>query len=370
MKKLYIGYDKYNKNIKEESLSKCFVNTDYFVCADIQDISTNYLYHLMIPHHIESEFTYTISDNVIKDIHNGTAKLLFDYSFESRNNSIESEYNNHKNAIKNTLNKYNIQQSYIYIDSNPYNTHKLDLYFNRFIIDLGRACLHTVSDDSEVLIVEKEQNLELRKYKISCFNRRPDENRFKFVNEFKDNPNVLCTLGVPEVDDLNYYKEQYPDLIEMLPIEYDLSLDLNIPNAVSKLQWEVQQVSYIQVVNETLFNSHKNHMFINEKTLKPISCLQPFIVSGMTGSLAHLHELGFKTFSKWWDESYDLETDFAKRTDKIINVVNELCERSHNEHLSMLSDMYPVLDHNRKILMKLPKKHSIDLYKQIINTGF
>ena len=36
-------------------------------------------------------------------------------------------------------------------------------------------------------------------------------------------------------------------------------------------------------------------MFITEKTLKPIACLQPFIVNGVPGSLAHLKHLGFKT---------------------------------------------------------------------------
>jgi hypothetical protein len=111
-------------------------------------------------------------------------------------------------------------------------------------------------------------------------------------------------------------------------------------------------------------------MFINEKTLKPIACLQPFIVNGMPGSLAHLHELGFKTFSEWWDESYDSEIDFVKRTDKIIDIVTDLTKLTHNNLIDMLRDMNDVLLHNRNHLVKLPREHSIGLHKQIIDTGY
>ena len=111
-------------------------------------------------------------------------------------------------------------------------------------------------------------------------------------------------------------------------------------------------------------------MFLNEKTFKPIACMQPFIINGMPGSLKHLHELGFKTFSDWWDESYDNETDFKKRSDKVIKVVNELCNLSHKSLLNLIIDMQDVLEHNRSHLILQPKKHSIDLYNQIINTGY
>ena len=133
-------------------------------------------------------------------------------------------------------------------------------------MEVGRSCLHPVAhNNSDVMVFEKEQNLEKRKYKISSFNRRPDENRFKFVNEFKYNSDILCALGMPDNDDLDFYNNKYPELMPLLPLEYDLKLGLNEPNLVSILNWDLYQASYVQVVNESLFHYDSNYMFINEK---------------------------------------------------------------------------------------------------------
>jgi hypothetical protein len=370
MEKIYIGYDQHNKFTMEDNLSRCFGNTDYFISTDTIMIEGKYIYHLILTAMLDADYVFDISDKVVQDIQDDKCFLLFDYTFESRNNSIQHEYDQYKSIIDNTLSKYNLQKPYIYVDGNPYNSHDLDLYFNRFIVEVGRACLHPIREDSDVMVFEVEQSYTEREYKISSFNRRPDENRFKFVDAFKDNPDVLCTLGKPDEYDMDFYTQDFPELVPMLPMEYDLSLDLEVPNLVSIMGWELQQLSYIQVVNESLFHYNKGHMFINEKTLKPLACLQPFILNGMPGSLKHLHELGFKTFGKWWDESYDSELDFVKRTDKIIDIVTALSNLTHNNLIDMLQDMNDILLHNRNHLVKLPREHSIGLYNQIINTGY
>ena len=370
MDKIYIGYDQHNKFTMEDNLSRCFDNTDYFVSTDTIMIDGKYIYHLIITAMLDADYMFDISDKVVQDIQNDKCFLLFDYTFESRNNSIQHEYDMYKSIIDNTLSKYNLQKPYIYIDGNPYNSHKLDLYFNRYIYEVGRACLQPIAGNNGVMVFEATQSFVDREYKVSSFNRRPDENRFRFVDAFKNNPDVLCTLGKPDKDDIDYYTLDFPELVPMLPMEYDLSLDLDVPNLVSIMGWELQQVSYIQVVNESLFHYDKHHMFINEKTLKPIACLQPFIINGMPGSLTHLRELGFKTFSEWWDESYDTETDELKRSDKIIDIVTDLTKLDHKDFKNMLEGMHQTLIHNRDHLVSLPKRHSIDLYNQIINTGY
>ena len=370
MEKIYIGYDDNNRITIEDNLSRCFGNTDYFISTDVQNISGKYIYHLILTAMLDAEYVFDISDKVVQDIQDDKCFLLFDYTFESRNNSVEHEYDMYKNIIDGTLNKYNIQKPYIYVDGNPYNRHDLDLYFNRFIVEVGRACLQPITENSDVMVFEKGQTFVEREYKVSSFNRRPDENRFKFVDAFKNNPNVLCTLGMPDEYDLDFYTQDYPELVPMLPLEYDLKLGLNEPNLVSILNWGLRKVSYVQVVNESLFHYDRHHMFINEKTLKPIAFLQPFIINGMPGSLAHLHELGFKTFSDWWDESYDTETDQVKRSNKIIEIVTELASLEHIDFRDMLESMHQTLEFNRKHLMTLPRTHSIQLYHQIINTGY
>ena len=175
---------------------------------------------------------------------------------------------------------------------------------------------------------------------------------------------------MPDNDDHDFYNNKYPELMPLLPLEYDLKLGLNEPNLVSILNWDLYQASYVQVVNESLFHYDSNHMFINEKTFKPIACLQPFLINGMPGSLNHLHELGFVTFNNWWDESYDKETDFEKRTDMVTKIVNDLSNYTHRQLQEMLNDMDEVLKYNRNVLLEMPRKHSIELYYNIINTGY
>ena len=364
MDKIYIGLDE-NNTSAQEGMPRCWGNTDCFNIGHPAESNTAYIYPISMTAMNDPEHTYTLSEQILQDVNNDKCVLLFDYTFESRNKSIEHEFDMYKGIITNTLLRYNIQKKYIYVDCNPYNVHELDLYFNRWLIELGRACLQPYTENTDVHVFEKEQYTGKRDYKVSSFNRRPDENRFGFVDLFKDNPNVLCTLGKPDEYDMDFYMEHFPKLTPMLPIEYDLNLDLAEPNRVSILTYELQQVSYVQVVNESLFHTDKNHMFINEKTLKPIACLQPFIISGMPGSLKHLHELGFKTFGEWWDESYDLEMDHAIRLNKIAEIVQQLSQFHHENLINMLEDMHEVLEFNRQHLISMPKKHSIEFYNQL-----
>jgi hypothetical protein len=60
-------------------------------------------------------------------------------------------------------------------------------------------------------------------------------------------------------------------------------------------------------------------VFVTEKTFKPISGLQPFMVIGGAGILAYLRSQGFETYDNIFDESYDTETDFDRKLDIIIN---------------------------------------------------
>ena len=106
------------------------------------------------------------------------------------------------------------------------------------------------------------------------------------------------------------------------------------------------------------------------KNFQTIACLQPFLINGIPGSLNHLHELGFVTFNNWWDESYDKETDFEKRTDMVTKIVNDLSNYTHRQLQEMLNDMDEVLKYNRNVLLEMLRKHSIELYYNIINTGY
>ena len=99
--------------------------------------------------------------------------------------------------------------------------------------------------------------------------------------------------------------------------------------------------SYIHITSET--NFFEIGGYFSEKTWKPIGNLQPFIFVGPAYGLNELKKLGFKTFSPFIDESYDLELDPTIRFKMIISEIERLSKLSieeiHNWYHSIFKDV-------------------------------
>lgn len=80
----------------------------------------------------------------------------------------------------------------------------------------------------------------------------------------------------------------------------------------------------IEVVLETLFDDSRLHL--TEKSLRPIACVQPFILCATHGSLQYLRNYGFKTFSDVWDESYDETADNESRIQAILQLMKQISD--------------------------------------------
>jgi hypothetical protein len=74
-------------------------------------------------------------------------------------------------------------------------------------------------------------------------------------------------------------------------------------------------------------------------------CHTPFLVYGGKNYLKNLRKIGFKTFSQWWDESYD---DYAgiQRILKIVSIVNSLANKPIEELSKMYYEMKDTLEYN------------------------
>jgi len=68
--------------------------------------------------------------------------------------------------------------------------------------------------------------------------------------------------------------------------------------------------AYINLVTETTVISN---VFVTEKTWKPISSGQLFLILGNPGTIAHLRSLGVDVFDDVVDHSYDSEPDWKNR---------------------------------------------------------
>jgi hypothetical protein len=107
---------------------------------------------------------------------------------------------------------------------------------------------------------------------------------------------------------------------------------------------ELHQRAFLHVVTETIFNYPHNAN--GEKTMKPIACYRPFVLVCVPGALQDLKDLGFKTFSNWWCEDYDLIIDPVDRLYAILDVVKWVCGHDVSDLTNLLSQMQPVLEHN------------------------
>ncbi len=121
-------------------------------------------------------------------------------------------------------------------------------------------------------------------------------------------------------------------------------------NKANNLNTEAHKKSFVNIVSESL--THQTTVFFSEKIYKPIFVAQPFILMGNPKSLEVLQNQGYKTFSKWWDESYDQELDFYKRMDKIFTLMEEISSWDLDKCFEITQEMLPTLIHNFNILMK------------------
>jgi hypothetical protein len=69
--------------------------------------------------------------------------------------------------------------------------------------------------------------------------------------------------------------------------------------------------------------------------------------------LDKLKSYGFKTFDKWWDESYDLETDDWLRLKKVYKTIQSIDKKTLAELKTMIIEMKDILEHNRNLLITM-----------------
>lgn len=104
------------------------------------------------------------------------------------------------------------------------------------------------------------------------------------------------------------------------------------------------QRAFVHVVSETAFYNGKLHL--TEKIFKPIVAKQPFLLLAAQGNLAYLQSYGFKTFSEFWDESYDQIEDNVARVDAVFKILQQLSTLSYNEQCAMRDRMRDILEYN------------------------
>jgi hypothetical protein len=107
---------------------------------------------------------------------------------------------------------------------------------------------------------------------------------------------------------------------------------------------------FCDIVNETRFAQPTGNY--SEKTYQAMYYLKPFVLCAPPHTLKYLKEQGFKTFSDFWDESYDECENHEQRLFKIFEVIDFINGKSMNELREMYAKMSDILEHNKELLNK------------------
>ena len=123
----------------------------------------------------------------------------------------------------------------------------------------------------------------------------------------------------------NYDQQKVKDWISQLPLTVDRK-DFTTNWALEGNYDQIHDQTLFQIVNETEANNKYNTaLFYSEKTFRPISQLQPFIIYGQQYCNKYLKNIGYKTYEDWFDYSFDNEPDDTKRYELLLDSIKKTC---------------------------------------------
>jgi len=108
-------------------------------------------------------------------------------------------------------------------------------------------------------------------------------------------------------------------------------------------------------------------VFLSEKIIKPLIGYQPFIVLGPYQYLKELKNLGYKTFSEFWDESYDEIKNAEERYFAVEKIILELNKKNIDEINEIYQKIKNICIYNRKVFDNYDIDSIPNIIKQIEN---
>lgn len=334
----------------------------------LDDIPKNqkYLFPIFI-HKIEYFYAQDIislkyiSQRVIDDVKNNIAKIVFYFPFEGNVSITNGEFGEYRNFGSMILNlwckNFGFEKDQIYF----INANLLSNEFNSKTTNCTLIGIDTFIDwvpenfINEPLIEFKYKN---NKFLFLSYNRNVRTHRKLFLlkllseNLFEKGIiscgsafNPYITKIILEKFDAVYLEPYISKINELIPLFLDL--DLNKNNPAIQITKEHYESTFISIVTETHFE--KDILFRSEKIFKTIAIGHPFIVLSSQYFLRELKKLGFKTFDKWIDESYDNEPDIMKRIEMITDELKKLSSKSIEELDSIRNEMKLILSYNKQL---------------------
>lgn len=178
------------------------------------------------------------------------------------------------------------------------------------------------------------------------FPKLPSSSKLNWIYNLRPSLQKYVRQGYDILDKLPFILDQYDNDPLRFVFNYVHAKDDIIP---------FYKNSMVSIITETHFFTtdydKRKCKFLTEKTFRPISLKQPFIIASVPGTLKELRRLGYKTFDGVIDESYDNIEDDDLRLLKIIDEIERLCNLNGETLDQCKTKMLPIVEHNYNLLM-------------------
>ena len=318
-----------------------------------------------------------IPRKILDEVRSGNGKLIFDNTLEGK--SIEGD--EFLNPFYESIDKLKLPTENIYFITNNLIAEKTHQDYDR------ENKINIVSVMWNVFDIQRlkgEKNLPMKvradmEYKYKSVNIFKIKHFLKINRTNRDERDIFmlflnfeklldkCLVSFPELHKWPDYHSMFykytqnkniEDLKSQLPFDIDETDETNHgPAGLGKGMFNADlpfdpihyRDTFISIVMGAFpFDTSGYHL--HSSTFNPMYCGHPIIQFAPYKTLDVMKQYGFKTFDKWWDESYDNEKDDWKRLQMIMDLVLKLSDYDEKDLLNMYEDMRETLQHNINII--------------------
>ena len=144
-------------------------------------------------------------------------------------------------------------------------------------------------------------------------------------------------------------------------------LDTRAHNTYNQNMTDLYTDSYFNIVLETMIDvDDSSGQFVTEKTFKPIFNNQFFVAVSSVDHLRHLRDLGYRTFGRCIDESYDSNNNNQDRFEAVLDLTKSLILSGQDNLHRLYQDLAPEIQHNSRVF-QTGMAHRLQAVVDLIN---
>jgi len=320
-----------------------------------------------------------VSDRVLDAIKNGNGYFLLDFSLESFVDlsffqRIEQYFFHHHIPLHKVIymtgcpNAEEIYQTFCYQRGLEYSQRMKILFWDTFEWKMSQQQQIQTFANTDINQIKKtflSLNYRYRPHRLDLFlafykNNLLNSSLFTLPEKNPESPHrftdsvdreFLRRLDISE-QELGYIQTNILPL-QIDKLSQDHSRHAEMTMEIGHSTEHFYKTTMISVVTET--HAYQYAIAETEKTFKPIKYKHPFILVGAPKSLHYLRKKGYKTFSNWFDESYDEIDNHKDRIIAIANLCKEIDLWDREKKQLFITETMDVLNHNFEVFINTHK---------------